>query len=115
MIVARSLLHFLALSASLNQYPNPQVVVIAGSERKDEKVLETSRYQLFVKAVTAKLKSEDPTATQTDRMKAIGLLWRAMSIDERNQIIAAQRRLDFGRITAVVGCVVELVVRWWGV
>lgn len=59
---------------------------------KEERASETSRYQLFVKAMTAKLKSEDPTCNQTDRMKTIGLLWRAMSVEERDQIIAAQRR-----------------------
>ena len=34
------------------------------SAEKDGKPPETSRYQLFVKAMTAKLKSEDPTCNQ---------------------------------------------------
>ena len=58
--------------------------------------LETSRYQLFVKAMTAKLKSDDPSCNQTDRMKQIGRLWRGMTVDERDRIIAAQRAADGG-------------------
>ena len=58
--------------------------------------LETSRYQLFVKAMTAKLKSDDPSCNQTDRMKQIGRLWRGMTVDERERIIAAQRAADGG-------------------
>ena len=45
---------------------------------------ETSRYQTFVKAMTAKLKAEDPSCNQTDRMKSIGVLWGAMHVRFKN-------------------------------
>eukprot|EP00960_Hanusia_phi_P067778 766697-Hanusia_phi.AAC.4 len=44
------------------------------------------RYQVFVKAMTSRLKEKDPKLNQTERMKQIGEMWRTMPLSEREAV-----------------------------
>ena len=53
---------------------------------------EMSPYQLFVKAMTAKLKVDNPSCNQNDRIKQIAQMWQAMSKNERQSFHASSPR-----------------------
>jgi hypothetical protein len=60
---------------------------------KDEKPPETSKYQLFVKAMTAKLKAEDPYCNQ------VPMLWQNLS---SLLLFLARLALDQSRIRPLI-------------
>ena len=71
---------------NLAQTPGPKV----------DESQKLSQYNHFVKSMVHKLKNENPSCLQQDRMKQIGQLWSAMSVDERKSFCAPTHMPDHG-------------------